>query len=412
MNYNDFKWNENGLAMIYNADKSVQDAFDAAFATTHRDFLSNTFNTISSYKKGFLQKDRTIVQFLVEQTPKAQRIGFAQALSQQMGRINLTQYKDRKPTSMASETKYRWAVLADALWGKRKFIVRDDGSEYSHIAAKQIARWLLSIDPRMSVVWLTGCSEETLLEDPMNLRYCIDFWCAEHGGLTAVRTAELYERKKAIETERMARLEAEMTPKMERALVLKNTQKYSEALAIYDSLSEQGWKPAMVEAAKLYFHTVDRAFSNSSWERAESLCERADTVESMLLLGDFKENQAGSNMRNITEKTKEQKNYIYNCLLKAAKCYKKAADRNSVDGCYKAASLLMQYGSRKDEEVGDPSYTLPYSINDAIPYIKQLLAYKDKEGYEKITTLDHYLYTLKKLNKSIYTLAQDTFNTK
>ena len=405
MNYNEFKWNENGLAMIYNAGQSARNDFDAAFATTHRDFLSNTVNTILSYKKGFLQKERTIVEFLIEQTPKAQRTGFAQALSQQMGRLNLTQFKDRKPKAMGSATIYRWAVLADVLWGKRKFIVRDDGSENSHIAAKQIVRWLLSIDPKMSVVWLSGCSEETLLEDPMNLRYCIDFWRVEQGGLTVVHTAELHERKNAIEAERLARLEAEITPKMERARVLKNDKKYSEALAIYDSLCEQGWKPAMVEAAKLYFYTVDHTFSTSGWERGESLCERADTVESILMLGDFKDFQANYAMRDSTANTSAEKRYIGNCLTKAIKCYENAAGRNSVEGCYKAASLLLQY-------TNDPSYTLPYSENDAITYIKQLLAYKHEEGYEKFTALDHYLYSLKKLNERIYMCAQDAVKTK
>lgn len=412
MNYNEFIWNEYGLAMIYNADKSAQDDFYAAFATTHRDFLSNTMNTISGYKKGFLQKDRTIVEFLIEQTPKAQRTSFAQALSQQMGRINLTQFKDRRPTSMGDQARYRWAVLADALWGKRKFIVRDDGSESSHIDAKQLVRWLLSVDPKMSVVWLSGCSEETLLEDSMNLRYCINFWRVQQDGLAVVHTADLRQQKNDIEAERMARLEAEMAPKMENARKLARDKKYSEALSIYEALSEQGWKPAMVEAANLYFYNVDHTFSTSGWERGESLCERANTVESKLLLGSFKETQATSAMRNNKETGRDQVNYIINCLTKAVRCYMNAADRNSVEGCYYAASLLMQYGASADEEVGNSRYTLPYSQNDAIAYIKQLLAYKKEEGYEEITALDQYLFTLMNTDKRIYARAKDAFNTK
>ncbi len=383
MKYSDFRWDRTGVVIVYGADESARKAFRETFASTHRDFCSTTFDYIRNYKKGFLQRDRTIVEVLVDHVPKAQRAAFAEKLKGQIDRVGLTTFKDRTPKAMAGDSQYRWTVLASALQGQRKLLVYDSGDAASHSGAMQMVRWLYGYDAKMSVVWLTGIPEETLLEEPFFLNIGAAFYSAENGGLTEITRDEMLEkkesheiRKQQIEAERRARWEAEMAAKMEKGIALEKAEKYVEALAVYEPLCEERYIPAMLAAAKLYFASKGSQFFLDQWDRAKVLCRRADTAESWIVMGDHEARNMSKAIEDYNKNpSQDDKHHLVNRLAEAGYCYRQAAETGSPEGIYKAAEFHLMYNySRYDSKTG---FRFNYTQADALPYIKQLIAMKE-----------------------------------
>ena len=438
MKYSEFKWNETGLAIIFGGDAAARSAFCETFAATHRNYRTSVLDILESRKKGFLQKDPIVTELLIANTPRAQRAAFQQQLNAQMGKLGLDTYQYRKPYSMANGTRYLWSVLADALWGNRCFLISDDGSDDDHATALQTVKWLMSLDARMSVVWFTGCSEETFYDYYYYLDACTDFWRAEQGGLTRVSRAAIVEQRAELrrqeeerkerlrkeeearqerlrkeEEERRARLEAEMQVEMDAAAKARKEVRFGDALEIYESLIAKDWVPAMEEAAKLYMHMLGKEAPQKQIERGTQLCLRARTSECWLLLAERSvTSKQGLIAMGSDKLTQEEKEQVVQALTEAAGYYKMAVEAEATaDALYKAALFHLRYAFHGYTVYHNANGTQNrfgenYTHDRAIPYIKRLIALcestKDRKAIGHRISLAH-------ASKEYYTRAEQEY---
>lgn len=353
---------------------------------------------------------------LVDNTPKAKRANVEQQIRTYMDTLGLTMYKDRQPIAMGSSAQYVWTVLTDAIWGQDKFLLRDDGSAASRQSAARLTAWLRSFQPKSSIVWLTTCSEEALLQPIFQdssacyLAYSSQFLKQMQGELVEVSYAELQAKLQALKSEEEARKAkqraqwvASMSEQMKQGAELEKAEKFTEALALYDKLSEGGWPDAMVTAARLYYEEKGSEYLLDQWHKAERLCHKANTIEGWILMADRTMDRV--KLYDIKTCTEEEKGYVIDHLQNAVVFYRYATEMGSTEACYKLAKLHLRYSfSRRVEENDRTISNLSYHHSDAIPYIKKLLAKMDageSVGYE--------LSSLRLTDKAFYQQAVEEY---
>jgi len=410
MKYEEFKWEGRGFIVVYGASAEQRDAFADTFARCNPQYRTKIFDFIVNYKKGFLRKERTILELLLEKTPKSRRAEVERQYRHQMDAMGLSEYQYRRPHSMGSGTVYMWTILFDALWGCRYFLIRDDGSDGSKERALRTARWLQQFDPNLSVVWLTGCPEEKLMDPILPNEDANYFWYAfrmlrlENGGLTPIDKQALAAELQEMHARELERLAALMAEKLQAAKELEQADRHAEALAAYEALGAEGSEEAMYRAARLYFAGKGSGTRSDQDKTAESLCRRAGTAEAWILLGDH----IMDKMKLYEEKdlTKTEKKIAVGYLLEARVCYANAAEQDSAKGCLKAARLHLQYSFRRwTDNPYNQGYNESYSRLSAIPYIKRLLAMRDSGRFVHLELLE-----LQLLNGEIYERAETQYN--
>ena len=375
MKYEEMNWGQRGAAVVYVKNPDERQAFIEAFEKTHSGWRTRILDCILHYKKGFLQKDRIITKFLVEKTPKAQRSEVEQKIEQCIERLDLTEYRHRKPNAMGASAMYMWSLLADALWGQNRFLVWDDGTT-SRGRAVRMVKWLKEYKPESTVVWLTCCPDEEVLADAEALDLPCRYWKARQGSLIELDYDELLAKKRAAEAEQRARWEAEMTEKKARADALLQEKQDQEALAIYQVIASEGWGPAMVPAARLLY----KYGTEEQKEEAQRLCRRAGTAEGWIQLGDWKMEAFQKLEKSSKDAGREklgtgEKHIAIDRLYDAVTYYQRAAEKDDPEACYKLVELHLRYTFSRESSASWDSFS--YTSDNALPYIKQLIAMKE-----------------------------------
>lgn len=390
MNYDAFRLPSVGCTVVFGGEQADRDRFAEVFLAAHPDFQLQILPALANYKTGFLRKKKTLKEVLSQ--------GGNQDLPSQLERqgkeLGIQGLLPRGPETLSFGQKRLWSMAREAILGRGSFLLQDNGDERSVQEAARFLCWLQQYTKQPRVLWLTGLSPEQFSDYlfsgmpgdfscnrflAADLAYCTVL--SRSRALFRLKDGQLQEETDSLASALRAKKEQETAVALQEALRLESLGQYASAAEILEALVQQKNGKAMYHAARLYY-TQRCGQWEYRWqlERSHHLCNLAvqefRLPEASVLMGDMALEhleKAAADYR--ADNNGLHKRVLFDTVRSAAGCYFTAANRGSMEGCYKACRLALRFTLSESWSDGEETYRLDKDA--ALPYLKRLLAAQD-----------------------------------